>query len=164
MLQFVFSLCRGENEKWAEPLLISLLGLCFGGNRQRLLRHFRRLKHEPVREKATKRLKMFSLAFLLKQNRFYFPARTATGRANRTISVWQFPCMRLGIKRQKFVALFYSRLVTFLRVVSQFSHRLPLAVDRSFLRHRLFMVSAAFNFKRPSFESRKRKRIKATSS
>ena len=66
ILEFAFSLCRGENEKWAEPLLISLLGLCFGGNRQRLLRHFRRLKHEPVREKAKKRLKTFSLAFLLK--------------------------------------------------------------------------------------------------
>ena len=52
--KFDFSLCRGENEKWAEPLLISLLGLCFGRNRQRLLRHFRRLKHEPVREKAAK--------------------------------------------------------------------------------------------------------------
>ena len=54
MLQFVFSLCRGKNEKWADPLLILLPGLCFAGNRQRLLRHFRRLKHEPVREKAPK--------------------------------------------------------------------------------------------------------------
>ena len=54
MLQFAFSLCRGENEKWADPPPVSLLGLCFGPNRQRLLRHFRRLKHEPVREKATK--------------------------------------------------------------------------------------------------------------
>ena len=32
------------------------------------------------------------------------------------------------------------------------------------LRHCFFMVSAAFNFKRRSFKSRKRKRIKATSS
>ena len=61
-------------------------------------------------------------------------------------------------------SLGYISLLTYLRVVSQFSHRLPLAVDRSFLRHRFFMVSAAFNFKRRSFKSRKRKRIKATSS
>ena len=49
ILEFAFSLCRGENEKWVEPVLISFLGLCFGGNRQRLLSHFRRLKHEPIR-------------------------------------------------------------------------------------------------------------------
>ena len=33
----LFALCRGENEKWADPLLISLPGFCYGGNRQRLL-------------------------------------------------------------------------------------------------------------------------------
>ena len=54
MLQFAFSLCRGEYEKWADPLLISLPGLCLGRNRQRFLPHFRRLNHEPVREKAAK--------------------------------------------------------------------------------------------------------------
>ena len=61
-------------------------------------------------------------------------------------------------------SLGYISLLTFLRVVFQFSHSLPFAVDRSFLRHRFFMVSAAFNFKRRSFKSRKRKRIKTTSS
>ena len=51
-------------------------------------------------------------------------------------------------------SLGYISLLTFL----------PLTVDRSFLRHRFFMVSAAFNLKRRSFKSRKRRRIKATRS
>ena len=132
MLKFAFSLCRGENEKWADPLLISLPGLCFGGNRQQLLRHLRRLKHQPVRKKARKRLKTFSLAFSFKQNRFYFPAKTVTGTANRTISVLYFPCMRIGIKRQQSVVLFYSPLVQHFFVwFSQFSLDLRFAVDRS---------------------------------
>ena len=103
-----FSLCRGENAKWADPLLISLPGLCFGGNRQRLLRHFRRLKHEPVREKMAKNV--FAGVFTQIES-ILFSSENRYRIANRTISMLYFPCMRTGINRQKFVVLFCSRLV-----------------------------------------------------
>ena len=143
-----------------------LPGLCFGGNRQRLLRHFRRLKHEPVREKAAKNVfagvfAQIESMLLSSENRY----RDSEPHCFRIV----FSLYANRNKAPKICCAFlfslgYISLLTFLRVVSQFSHRLPLVVDRSFLRHRLFMVSAAFNFKRRSFKSHKRKRIKATSS
>ena len=129
MLQFAFSLCRGENEKWADPLLISLPGLCFGGNRQRLLRHFRRLKHEPVREKAAKNVfagvfaQIESILFS-SENRY----RDSEPHYFRVV----FSLYANRNKAPKICCAFlFSFGLTFLRVVSQFSPGLPFAVDRS---------------------------------
>ena len=119
MLQFALSLCRGENEKWADPLLISRPGLCFGGNRQRLLRHFRRLKHEPVREKTAKNV--FAGVFAQIESILF-------SSENHTISVLYFSCMRIGKICCAFLFLFG---LIFHRVISQFSPGLPFAVDRS---------------------------------
>ena len=129
MLQFAFSLCRGENEKWADPLLISLPGLCFGRNRQRLLRHFRRLKHEPVREKAAKNVfagvfaQIESILFS-SENRY----RDSEPHYFRVV----FSLYANRNKAPKICCAFlFSFGLTFLRVVSQFSPGLPFAVDRS---------------------------------
>ena len=129
MLQFAFSLCRGENEKWADPLLISLSGLCFRGNRQRFLPHFRRLKHEPVREKADKNVfagifaQIESILFSC-ENRY----RDSEPHYFRVV----FSLYASRNKGPKICCAFlFSFGLPFLRVVSQFSPGRPFAVDRS---------------------------------
>ena len=129
MLQFAFSLCRGENEKWADPLLISLPGLCFGGNCQRLLRHFRRLKHEPVREKAAKNV--FAGVFAqIESILFSSENRYRDNEPHYCRVVFSLYTNR-NRTRKICCAFLFSFGLTFLRVVSQFSLALSFALDRS---------------------------------
>ena len=104
MLQFAFSLCHGENEKWANPLMISLPGLCFGENHQRLLRHFLRLKHESVREKAAKNVFAQIESILFSNENPYRDSEPH--------------CFRVVFSLLNLFTFLFSFGVTFLRVVS----------------------------------------------
>ena len=155
ILEFAFSLCRGEIEKWVDPLLISLLGLCFGGNRQRLLRHFRRLKHEPVREKATKIV--FAGVFAqIESILFSSENRYRDSEPHYFRAVFSLYATRNKAPKICWTFLFslgYISLLTFLRVVSQFSPGLPFAVDRSLRESltRFFHGQRCFQFQTPQF-------------
>ena len=100
-----------------------------GGNRQRLLRHFRRLKNEPVREKAAKNvfagvftqieLILFSSENPYKNSEPHYFCVVFSLYANRNEAP-KICC-----------AFLFSFGLTFLRVVSQFSPGVPFAVDWS---------------------------------
>ena len=105
------------------------------GNRQRLLRHFRRLKHEPVREKAAKNVfagvfaQIESILFS-SENRY---RESEPHYVRVVLSLYATRNEASKICCAFLFSLGYISLLTFLRVVSQFSPSLPLTVDRSFL-------------------------------
>ena len=111
MLQFAFSLCHGENEKWADSP------------------NFRRLKHEPVPEKAAKNVfagvfPQIKLILFSSENRY----KDSEPQYFRVV----FSLYANMNKTPKFCCAFlFSFGLTFLRAVSQFSSGLPFAVDPS---------------------------------